>query len=281
MFIIADSGSTKCDWTTVLPDGSYTTINTMGFNPFYHDADFIESELRKDLLPKIPVHQIEKVIYYGAGIHDEARAAVVETALKKIFATQTDIVVEHDLLAAARATCGDSPGIVGIIGTGSNTCLYDGTKVVENIPNLGFLVGDEGSGTHLGKKLIQAYFYGELPEEILKDFEMQYPDGMTAIKNTIYGRSGNVYLASFTRFLAAHKANYLVQKMVAQSFDELINRHLRKYVGHNELPIHFVGSVAHYFQDILRICLIEKGMKLGKVIQKPIDSLVDYHIKMN
>ncbi len=278
MFIIADSGSTKCDWTSVYSDGTTSTVTTMGLNPFFHDSDFMEQILIRELLPKSDLKEVHEVIFYGAGVHDSLRAAVVETALRKIFPDNTKIVVEHDLLAAARAACGKNPGIVAIIGTGSNTCLYDGYKVIDNVPNLGFLAGDEGSGSHIGKKLIQAYFYRELPDDILSDFETQYPEGMTAIKNTIYAGSGNVYLASFTRFLAAHKSNYLVQQLVAEAFDELIDRHIRKYKGNNELPVHFVGSVAHYFQDILRICLIKRGMKMGRVIQRPIDALVEYHL---
>lgn len=278
MFIIADSGSTKCDWTIVKPDGSTFVVHTMGFNPFYHSAEFIANELKKDFVHNVPIQDIKKIIYYGTGIHDRQRADIVADGLKLVL-PNADIIVEHDLLASARATCGDKPGIACIIGTGSNTCLYDGTTITDNVSNLGFMAGDEGSGAHIGKKLIQAYFYRELPEEIAKDFEMQYPEGKTAIKNKIYEGSPNVYLASFTRFLAAHKGNYYVQKMVGEAFDELINRHVRKYKGHNEVPIHFVGSIAHYFQDILRICLIEKGLSLGKVIQRPIDALVDYHIR--
>jgi N-acetylglucosamine kinase-like BadF-type ATPase len=278
MFIIADSGSTKCDWTSVFADGSTSTITTTGLNPFFHDTDFMEKTLISELLPKLNAADVSKVAFYGAGVHDAARAAVVEQALRKIFPAKTNITVEHDLLAAARSACGDSAGIVAIIGTGSNTCLYDGTKVVDNVPNLGFLAGDEGSGSHIGKKLIQAYFYRELPDEILRDFETQYSEGMTAIKNNIYTGSGNVYLASFTRFLAAHKSNFFVQRLVAGAFDELIDRHILKYKGNNELPIHFVGSVAHYFQDILRTCLKIRGLHTGTIIQRPIDALVDYHL---
>lgn len=278
MFIIADSGSTKCDWTIVKPDGSTFVVHTMGFNPFYHSAEFIANELKKDFLPHIESEKIQKVIYYGTGIHDKYRADIVKSGLQIVLPNAKEIIVEHDLLASARATCGDFEGIACIIGTGSNTCLYDGNQVLDNVSNLGFLAGDEGSGAHLGKKLIQAYFYRELPEEIRKDFELQYPEGKTAIKNKIYESSPNVYLASFTRFLAAHKSNFFVQKLVGEAFDELINRHVRKYKKHNELPIHFVGSIAHYFQDILRICLVEKGLTLGKVIQRPIDALVEYHI---
>jgi hypothetical protein len=277
MFIIADSGSTKADWTVVKDDGSNFTVSTMGFNPFYHTSDFITSELNKEFVNLVPCDEIKKVIYYGTGIHDNYRAEIVAIGLRKIM-PNAKMHVEHDLLASARATCGDSAGIACIIGTGSNTCLYDGEKVIDNVSNLGFMAGDEGSGSDIGRRLIQAYFYRELPKELKEDFEEKYPEGQTAIKNRLYEPGANVFLASFTRFLSEHKDHYFVQKLVGGAFASLIDRHICKYKGNTDMPIHFVGSIAYYFQDILRIELHVRGMKLGKIIRKPIDSLVEYHL---
>ncbi len=276
MFIIADSGSTKADWTVVKEDGSTFMVSTMGFNPFYHSSEFIETELRKEFINLVPCQEITKVIYYGTGIHDNYRAEIVANGLRKIMPNAV-MDVEHDLLASARATCGNEMGIACIIGTGSNTCLYDGKKVTDNVSNLGFMAGDEGSGSDIGRRLIQAYFYRELPNELKEDFEEKYPEGQTAIKNRLYEPWANVYLASFTRFLSEHKDHYFVQKLVGSAFASLIERHICKYKGNTAVPIHFVGSIAFYFQDILRIELHVRGMKLGKIIRKPIDSLVAYH----
>jgi hypothetical protein len=225
----------------------------------------------------VPCDEIKKVIYYGTGIHDNYRAEIVAIGLRKIM-PNAKMHVEHDLLASARATCGDSAGIACIIGTGSNTCLYDGEKVIDNVSNLGFMAGDEGSGSDIGRRLIQAYFYRELPKELKEDFEEKYPEGQTAIKNRLYEPGANVFLASFTRFLSEHKDHYFVQKLVGGAFASLIDRHICKYKGNTDMPIHFVGSIAYYFQDILRIELHVRGMKLGKIIRKPIDSLVEYHL---
>ncbi len=278
MWIVCDSGSTKADWAIIKNDGSRETITTIGFNPFYQDSIFIANELRKDFINRVPCHDVERVYYYGTGIHDKHRASIVKVGLEQIMPNAV-ITVEHDLLASARATCKDQAGIACIIGTGSNTCLYDGKNIVDNVSNLGFLAGDEGSGSYIGRKLIQSYFYRELPQDLVNSFERMHPEGKTAIKDTLYGENANVYLASFTRFLSEHKDHFYVQKLLYDSFEELINRHVRKYAGHTEIPIHFVGSIAFYFEEILRICIVEKGMTLGVVIKKPIDSLVDYHIK--
>ena len=278
MIIIADSGSTKADWMVVKEDGTQYIVSTMGFNPFYHDAEFIAAELRKDFVNQVPVNEITHVDYYGTGIHDVQRAEIVAEGLRMVM-PNAQVVVEHDLLASARATCIDEPGIACIIGTGSNTCLYDGKNIIDNVSNLGFLAGDEGSGAHLGKKLIQAYFYRELPAEIVADFEAKFPEGKTAIKNKIYEGAANVYLASFTRFLASWKAHPFIQKLVGDAFGELVDRHVLKYEGCEKHPVHFVGSIAHYFQEVLDKTLTDRGLHLGIVIKKPIDSLVKYHLK--
>ncbi len=276
MFIIADSGSTKADWTIVKDDGSTYLVSTMGFNPFFHSSEFIAAELNKEFVNLVPCNEISKVIYYGTGIHDNYRAEIVAKALRQIMPNAM-MNVEHDLLASARATCGDKAGIACIIGTGSNTCLYDGEKITDNVSNLGFMAGDEGSGSDLGRRLIQAYFYRELPKELQEDFDETYPEGKTSIKNRLYEPGANVFMASFTRFLSEHKENYFIQKLVGAAFQSLIEKHICKYKGCTELPIHFVGSIAYYFQDILRIELHLKGMKLGNIVRKPIDNLVAYH----
>ncbi len=277
MIIIADSGSTKADWLIVKGDGAHYMVSTMGFNPFYHDSEFITAELSKEFIKQVPVNEITKVDYYGTGIHDADRAEIIAAALRNIMPNAV-VEVEHDLLASARATCVDKAGIACIIGTGSNTCLYDGQHIIDNVSNLGFMAGDEGSGAHLGKKLIQAYFYRELPEEIKADFEAKFPDGQTAIKNRIYESNPNVYLASFTRFLASWKHHVFIQNLVADAFGELIDRHVMKYANCKDFPVHFVGSIAHYFQEILGECLTKRGLTLGIVIKKPIDNLLKYHL---
>lgn len=276
MIIIADSGSTKADWK-IIDQQETQSLSTMGFNPVFHSDQLIYNELNKTLVPNVPVDEALNVYYYGAGCWDVRRKAVVERALKKVF-NNANIEVQHDLLAAARATCGTDPGIACILGTGSNSCLYDGNDVIDNITNLGFLLGDEGSGTHLGKKLVRAYFYRELPEALEKQIDALFPNGRGTILDKVYdGNPPNVYLASLSKILSQFQDHFIIQKLIYRSFCEFIDRHVRKYKGHSELPIHFIGSVGYHFKDIMVTVLKERGLKMGLFIKKPIDHLVQFH----
>lgn len=278
MLIIVDSGSTKADWQIIYADGSRELHTTMGFNPFFHDEDRVESELKKEFVHNVPVEEATAVYFYGAGCSDKMRCDTIKRGLERIF-TKAKVEVEHDLLASARAACGSKEGIACIIGTGSNTCLYDGKNVVDNVSNLGFLLGDEGSGSHLGKLLIRAYFYRELPDDIQEKFIAEYGADKRNFLNHIYAEGANVYLADFAKFFSANRNHFYIQKLAAQAFTELTERHIIKYDGCHHLPINFVGSVAHHFQDILKIVLDEHDLNLGIIIKKPIDKLVEYHLQ--
>lgn len=278
MIFIADGGSTKADWIMVDKKGKQSEYSTIGFNPFFYREEVVVEELKKKFIYEVPVKEAEKVYFYGSGCSDTLRKGVLERAFTQIF-PKAEIHVEHDLLASAKATCGDQPGIACILGTGSNSCLYDGKNEVDNITNLGFLLGDEGSGTHLGKKLIRAYFYRELPEELKDAFDKKYNLGKRELLNRLYdGQRGNVYLASFSKFLFEHKHHFYIQQIVARSFAEFIDRHVMKYEGHQSLPIHFVGSIAYYFSTVLESLLAERNLTLGSIIKKPIENLVRYHL---
>ncbi|MBL7813441.1 MAG: hypothetical protein JNL70_00450 [Saprospiraceae bacterium] len=279
MLIIVDSGSTKADWQIINSDGSRELHSTMGFNPFFHDEDRIETELNKQFIHDVDVDKAKWVYFYGAGCSDKMRCDIVKRGLARIFRHTEVLEVEHDLLASARATCGTNAGIACIIGTGSNTCLYDGKDVTDNVSNLGYLLGDEGSGSHLGKLLIRAYFYRELPEDMVQYFHEDFGSDKRAILNKIYGDGPNVYLASYARFFSKHRDHFYIQKLASEAFTELTRRHILKYDGCHNIPIHFVGSVAYHFRDILKTTLEEHDLTLGVVIQKPIDALVDFHLK--
>jgi hypothetical protein len=280
MIIVADSGSTKTDWRLVRDDISDPLeFSSMGFNPIYHPTAFIQEKTEATFAQSgIDPEQVSALYYYGTAIWDINKAKKVEQALQAIFA-KAKIEVHHDLLGAARATSGDEPGISCIMGTGSNTCSYDGEKIIDNITNLGYFLGDEGSGAHLGKALVKAYFYRELPQALKQELEKIVPGGKSAFLSNIYGEntSPNVYLASLTTFIFEHKDHFFMRGLIDTSFSEFIDRHVRKYPNHLSLPIHFIGSVAYHFQDFLRIILEERGMKAGVFIKKPIDTLVDYH----
>ena len=276
MIVVADSGSTKADWKIIDKEETHS-FSTMGFNPVFHSDQVIYTELSKAVDTNTPVKAAEKVYYYGSGCWDAKRKDVVARALRKVF-EKAEIKVAHDLLAAARATCGSDPGIACILGTGSNSCLFDGEQVTDNVTNLGFLIGDEGSGTHIGKMLIRAYFYRELPKDLVEKLEKLIPGGKDEILDNVYENgTPNVYLASLTKFMSKNIEHPIIQKMLFESFGVFIDRHVRKYDRHIKLPIHFIGSVAYHFQDIIRLVLEERAMHAGNFIQKPIDHLVSYH----
>ena len=278
MMLIADSGSTKTDWVLADNSGGLHALNTIGFNPLYHDEDFIASACKSVFdEAQMPYREVSAIFYYGASVWDEEKAAKIHGALARLFPA-AHIEVEHDLLGAGRAACGREPGIACIIGTGSNTCLYNGIEVVDNITNLGYFAGDEGSGAHLGKSLVKAYFYRELPGDLKYALEAQFPGGKSEFLENIYEKpSPNVFLASLTRFLHDHLDHFFIQKLVYQCFVEFVDRHVRKYPGHLTYPIHFIGSVAFHFRNILTQLLQERCMNPGRFVQKPIDRLVEFH----
>ncbi len=280
MILVADSGSTKADWTLITSSGNLQHLSTRGFNPFFDSSSLIADVLTNAFAGQLDTDAIEQVFYYGAGCSDEEKCLIVTKGLMEV-CPNAQVEVHHDLLAAARATCGDEAGLACIMGTGSNTCLYDGKDVVDNVTNLGFLLGDEGSGSFLGKMLIRAYYYRELPEELKIKFEKRYKiTHHRQILNKIYDvESPNVYLASFSPFLSDNKDNLFIKKLVSEAFTEFIKRHIRKYPNHTILPIHFVGSIAYYFQDILQLVFDERGMKLGRIVKKPIQALTQYHFR--
>lgn len=278
MVIIADCGSTKSDWLLLHGGRDQQLENTVGFSPFFHTTEEIKTILLTELVPKLKPETVKEVYFYGTGIHDEHRAEIVAAAIRAVF-PKAKVEVEHDLLAAARATCGRNAGIACILGTGSNSCYYDGEKILDNVPSLGWLLGDEGSGTHLGKALLRAKFYRELPADLDAAFDEAYPEGTDAIKDRVYEKGANAYLASFTRFLGDNIKHTFIQQLVSNCLGEFLDRQPCKYGGYQLVPMHFVGSIAHHFQDISLQCMEERDLKPGVIVRKPIFPLADYHLQ--
>ena len=276
MVIIADCGSTKCDWLLINSGRDQTLENTVGFSPFFHTTAEIKTIIETQLLPKIEPDAVTAVYFYGTGIHDAHRTEIVSLALRALF-PKAVVEVEHDLLAAARATCGRSAGIACILGTGSNSCYFDGQKILDNVPSVGWLLGDEGSGTYLGKALLRAMFYRELPADLHQAFLAAHPEGMDAIKDKVYEKGANAYLATFTRFLGEYAQHPFVKNLVAQCLSDFLDRQVLKYQGAQQVPVHFVGSIAYHFQDILVKCMEDRKLRPGIIVRKPIYSLADYH----
>ena len=277
MLLIADAGSTKADWAWVAKDGENSFAHTKGFNPVVHPKELLLGEVRRLNEELLPGLQPLAIHYYGAGCWDYTRKVPIREALQAYY-PKAEIRVMHDLLGAARASCGSSPGIACILGTGSNTCLYDGEDVVDNVTNLGYMLGDEGSGSHLGKAFLRAYFYRELDEDIRDAFEEYVQIDKSVILDNIYGSDiPNTYLASFTRFMGEHQDHPIVQRIVFQSFGEFLDRHVRKYKGHLDVPIHYIGSIAYHFKTILQAAMAERNLRMGSFVHKPIEALANFH----
>jgi glucosamine kinase len=277
MILVADSGSTKTDWRAVSFSGAEKKFTTVGINPFHQRGDDIESIIRNSELPEL-AEQVTKVFFYGAGCNYEDKIRIVHDSVAKIF-TNAYVEVRHDLIAAARALCGRSEGITCILGTGSNSCYYDGVSIVRNRPSLGYVLGDEGSGAFIGKKFIQDFLYGKVPDSVRGKFVKEFPDlTIDKILDKVYsGYLPNRFLASFTKFIHVNISNPYLHGLVYECFYAFLDNHVCKYDKYKELPIHFVGSISFYFQDILKRVAHDSGISVGKIIKSPIDGLTYYH----
>lgn len=276
MILIADSGSTKTDWRLINQD-QLESITTIGFNPVYHSISRISGEMAKAFTEPSTNDQVRAIYYYGSGCQENTRKIIVRTALKEVFPNAV-IRVEHDLMGAARATCGHEAGIVCILGTGSNSCLYDGREITDQVTNLGYMLGDEGSGIYLGRLLLSSYFYRELPTYLTETLDKWIPGGRAEVIDKVYSSEApQAYIASFTKFLYEHQDHPHIQRILEQGLSDFVRRHIMKYDGHEQLPIHFIGSVAFYFRDVLDSILADAGMRAGHFLRHPIDHLVKFH----
>lgn len=277
MILIADSGSTKTDWRIIDANTELEQFFTVGFNPMYQEAEEIYTVLAETLLPKLMHKNPTEVHYYGAGCSSPEKNKRVEDALARLF-PGVSVYVDHDLLAAARAVCGREAGIACIAGTGSNTCLYDGTSVIDNVPSLGFLLGDEGSGAYMGKLLISAYLYRELPEELAESLKNRYNLTKNGILNELYdSQVPSRYMATFAKFMHEKRKNPVIHAMIYENFSLLFERHISKYDGFPSLPVNFVGSIAYHFSDELKQVAKKYGATVNSIIGSPSEGLVKYH----
>ena len=274
--LIADSGATKCEWCLV-ENGKKKTIRTQGISPYFLNAAQITALLTKELLPKLKNAAITNIHFYGTGLSNPDNAKIVKQVLKKIFpAAKTE--VQTDLLGAARALCGKQKGIACILGTGSNSCYYNGRKIVKNSPGIGYVLGDEGSGAYLGKKVVQYYLYNTFDEELKARFEKRYQTSPVEILDHVYKQPlANRYLASYALFLAENRGHYMIENIIEDGLNDFFFTHLYKYRESWILPIHFIGSIAFGFRDVLKDLCNTYELELGKIIKAPMQGLIDYH----
>ena len=279
MVLIVDSGSTKSDWVLLKEKEDRLLFKTMGFNPFFHNETIIANAVKQNSELFEFADRIEQVFYYGAGCSSEGRNAIVRRALKRVF-SKAEVNVDHDLLACAYSTYAGVPAISCILGTGSNSCYYDGINLVEKVPALGYVLGDEGGGSYFGKKLLTAYLYGQLPVEVAKDLEETFEIDKDGIIENVYSLPhANVFLASFMRFIAKHKDVPFIDHMIVAGLKDFMNVHVCCYDDYEKIPVHFIGSIGYFFEDQLKRAAQDTGIELGTITRKPIDGLVNYHLE--
>ncbi len=278
MILIADSGSTKTDWRIIDSEGQISQATCGGINPYYHDADVIYKELSQVLKSQID-GEVSKIYFYGAGCSSEDNITKVNTALTKVFPDAT-IIINHDLLAAAHALCGREEGIVCILGTGVNSCLYDGENIVDNIPALGYIMADEGSGAYLGKQLVTDYLRRNMPTHIADKITKRFDLTKAGVLKQVYlEENASKYLASFSKFIFQNIKEPYLYRLVYDAFAEFFEVNIMKYEGYDQHKVHFTGSVGYYYSDILRQVANDKNITVRNVIESPIAGLTLYHQK--
>lgn len=277
MILIADSGSTKVDWSVVDNGKMVKRAVTKGINPFFQTEEQISNEIEQTLILQLDTQDFESVYFYGAGCTFD-KVELVRRAIRKNIKVKKDVEVSTDMLAAARGLCGYLPGIACIMGTGSNSCSYDGKNIIDNVSPLGFILGDEGSGAVLGKLLVSDLLKNQLTPGLKEKFLSKYELTVGEIIDRVYRKPfPNRFLSTFSPFIYENLEDPSIRALVMRSFKSFLVRNVMQYRDYDKLPIHFVGSIAFHYQDVLREVLESMDMKAGKIIQSPMEGLIKYH----
>jgi N-acetylglucosamine kinase-like BadF-type ATPase len=274
--LIADSGSTKTDWC-LISNGKKKMLQTQGINPYF----LLEKEIMHIFENELKINpvktEIDEVHFYGAGINSSDNKKRIEKSLKQFFGIKK-VQVYSDMLAAARSTCLHSKGIACILGTGSNTCYFDGKKIGFKTHTLGYVLGDEGGGTHLGKKILQYFLHDIFDQDLQKKFAAQFDADKELILDNIYRKPlPNRYLAGFASFIFENRGHYMIENIAEDCLNDLFINHLLRYPNVHKLPVHFTGSVAYYLKDIILNMCDQYEISCGSIIQKPMKGLIAYH----
>ena len=274
--LIADSGSTKTEWC-LMNERSNKTFYTQGLSPYFLSAEQIEYIINEELKHKLKNIEPDEIYFYGTGCSNADNVKLVKKAIQKVF-NDAKIYVDHDLMGAAKALCGHEKGIACILGTGSNSCYYNGKKIVKNSPGLGYVLGDEGSGAYLGRKVVQYFLYKTFDEDLMDRFNAKYNTTSDEILSAVYKKPlPNRYLAGFTGFLTENRGHYMIENIIEDSFNDFFFNHVYKYRESWTMPINFTGGVAYGFRDVLKDMCSSFELQLGKVIKKPMDGLIKFH----
>ncbi len=278
MILIADSGSTKTDWCVVEKGELVQQIFTKGTNPFFQSEEEISNEIATALLPELKTNEFDAVYFYGAGCGFPDKIAVVHRALTQHLKVEGEVEVATDMLAAARGLCGREAGIACIMGTGSNSCYYDGESIVANVSPLGFILGDEGSGACLGKLMVGDLLKNQMTPELKEKFLAQFNLTPADIIDRVYRKPfPNRFLASLSPFLAQNISEPCVHDLVLNSFKAFFKRNIMQYENYQNLKVNLIGSVAYYYKEVLAEAAEAMGIQLGTIIQSPMEGLIKYH----
>lgn len=277
--LLAESGSTKTDWCLIKKPGKPQYFKTSGINPYLQSAEqillLLNNELDWDKKKAAP----DKIIFYGAGISTKVQQKKISDVLRQYFKVRS-IEAVGDMMAAARAMCGKGKGVVSILGTGSNCCYYNGKNIAAQQVSLGYIAGDEGSGNHLGKRILQYYAYNTFDTELRMYFEQKFGDDVQAIITRLYSEPfPNRYLAGFVTLLRENRGHFMVENIIEDTLDEFFHHHILKLRQSWKLPLYFTGSIAHEFKDVLQTLCHQYELEFGHVEKAPMDGLVKYHLQ--
>ncbi len=281
MIIIADGGSTKTNWCLVTDEGKKVYFNTEGYNPYFASIDYIIQSLHENLPTDLEKDEITEVNYYGAGCSTPEKREQVATAMQAVF-TKSKIYIGHDLLAAARALLGNTEGFAAILGTGTNTCIYDGKDIIQNIDSGAYILGDEGSGCYIGKKLLVDYLRGYMPEAVRKNFWDTFQLTPDDVNEQVYTQPrANRFCASFSKFVYDNNVHIEYSRnLVRTSFEDFFRNLVTHYPDYQKYTFNCIGSVGYNFRNVLEEIVTENGMVIGNIIRSPIDNLVKYHLDL-
>ena len=275
--LVCDSGATKAEWC-LINNGKKKTFFTQGISPYFLNIEQIKDLLQKELTPKLKNIKVDEIYYYGRGCANPANARLVKKAIQLVFTNTKKVEVTHDLMAAARSVCGKKKGVVANLGTGSFCCYYDGKKIGKQIPGIGYILGDEGSGAYLGKKVIQYYLYETFDDDLRARFNAKYITNRSEILENVYKKPlPNRYLASYTLFLAENRGHYMIENIIEDGMNDFFFTHLIKYRESWLYPVHFTGSIAYGFKDVIKGLCNSYEMETGLILKQPMDGLVQFH----
>ena len=274
--LIADSGSTKTEWC-LLKNNKTTIFTSQGMSPYFVNAAQVESIILKEVLPFLKKNRPGEIYFYGTGCKSPENVKMFRKVFLKIF-EDASVHVDHDLAGAAKGLCGNEKGIACILGTGANSCYYNGKRIVTNSPGLGFILGDEGSGAYLGKKVIQHYLYHIFDDELRAKFNTTFVTTDAEILESVYKKPlPNRYLASFAMFLAGNRGHYMIENIIEDGLNDFFYTHLISYRESSKLPVHFTGGIAYGFKDVIQQLCTGYNLKLGTILRTPMEGLIKYH----